>query len=1071
VLIVAGDEYLDFQRNLGDQYRETIWNIRDSYNSQFNILKDIALTKSRSDALDRIDFFAKRRPEMVERLRDIESDLSSVTLLFSGKSDLRALIRDFIVILEKSETIIQKQTYFVDRFVEIRNTADGIENDLADAELVMRKGRVDFSVQKDEVIVEGDSQNEPVLGEDDSDLINEDKIITGEEKPELEEPTGPTPEEIAAQEALEAAQAAAIATARLQQIADLEAARDSLSLTQQDAQARLQERRNRLNVLLLNELEKLTEASGLVIGRIQELRTEQRTSPLSATDQQLFLDLVAYESALQVEHERIARDITRAQNAISQYKATLTQVESQLTTNAASLEGPDYSIAMDYTVPNFTPEGLTDWTNYEYELPNFDPTELLTSDLSNVVGHAVSVPVVGGNNRVTADLVAEDNTILDLGISGAITELEDESSDLLDVFTYLYFGSGVDENGDNSQWIYGEASTPEQFALRTGTATFNGGLQGYYAHGSVSAHTLYQDGVSGELALEVDLGTSRITGEGRIEIDTAARSETLAFSLNESTVSESDSGLTRSLGFSANATLEGETTSSGNLGGTFYGDDMSEAGGSFGFDLGAGFSAGVWAAGVYYTGTEYSDYPMIVSYSDRDGGIYDNWNGSIGKEPELGDNLIITIGEVATTVVSVSKVHAEDYSYSSMGQWTASEPTSLLDTGYWVTGEALLTSGLDLRTGLATFAGNIIGDFVPRNIVRGDVVREDARGTIRLTADFSQDIIEGEMQFVSANNASEIITIGSFINNTGFFFQVSDADFDGPFSQYGFSGTFFGPSATEAGGSVWAVADAGAYNGVFRAGEGLGFEGFVTPTTIDQTDQTDQTDPSYPTDYSNYRGLAAYVAYDGLDLNNASFPVSIPVSTGFVALDTILRYFSPFIALFENTSIITDPVASTDTLGQSYSYTNWGSWDSESGIVDGVAFQDVAANWIVYDPTTDLRTTGQATYNGDAVGLTSNGGNLTGDIQLTADFANDTVTGNMSLNTPNGQTWADASFDTSITRDTNASGFQGALTGSDVNSGIIFGGFAGPNAEEVGGGWQIDNANGTDGVGIFRAQN
>jgi len=63
------------------------------------------------------------------------------------------------------------------------------------------------------------------------------------------------------------------------------------------------------------------------------------------------------------------------------------------------------------------------------------------------------------------------------------------------------------------------------------------------------------------------------------------------------------------------------------------------------------------------------------------------------------------------------------------------------------------------------------------------------------------------------------------------------------------------------------------------------------------------------------------------------------------------------------------------------------------------------------------------------------------------------------------------SFDTTIRRDTDSSGFQGALTGSDVNSGVIFGGFAGPNAEEVGGGWQIDNANGTDGVGIFRAQN
>ena len=113
------------------------------------------------------------------------------------------------------------------------------------------------------------------------------------------------------------------------------------------------------------------------------------------------------------------------------------------------------------------------------------------------------------------------------------------------------------ENGDDSQWIYGEAATPEQFALRTGTATFNGGLGGYYAHGSVSDHTLYQDGVSGSLALEVDFGTNRLTGEGEVEIDTAVRNETLAFSLDESTISETDSGLTRSLGFSAHATLEG----------------------------------------------------------------------------------------------------------------------------------------------------------------------------------------------------------------------------------------------------------------------------------------------------------------------------------------------------------------------------------------------------------------------------------------------------------------------------------------------------------------------------------
>jgi hypothetical protein len=96
---------------------------------------------------------------------------------------------------------------------------------------------------------------------------------------------------------------------------------------------------------------------------------------------------------------------------------------------------------------------------------------------------------------------------------------------------------------------------------------------------------------------------------------------------------------------------------------------------------------------------------------------------------------------------------------------------------------------------------------------------------------------------------------------------------------------------------------------------------------------------------------------------------------------------------------------------------------------------------------------------------------LRGVISLNADFSTDRVTGFMDINTSSAGTWADASFDTTIRRDTDSSGFQGALTGSGVNSGVIFGGFAGPNAEEVGGGWQIDHANGSEANGIFRAKN
>jgi hypothetical protein len=889
------------------------------------------------------------------------------------------------------------------------------------------EGGIDSGEPTSELVVTENDNGDPVLGNNAGTSI----VI---------EPTGPTPEEIAEAERL--------AELRRQEISRLEAERTEQFEVKLAREVQIQNIDNELALLEFGDQQEALNALSLVTVEEQRLRAELNDTGLSAADQQLLQDLLVYQGTLEDELDRIGGRILSLETDRETLQDNLNVANSIIVANSNQLNALNYDYNQ-FTIPT-TSAVLIDWSSYDYELPVFNATDPAPISLANVVGHAVSVPTINESDRVKLDLVSEDNAILTHPMSALITELRDESGELLDGFTHLFVGSGSDEYGKDWQWIYGEASTPEQFALRTGNATFNGGLMGYYADGSEADHTLYQGSVSGDLELNVDFEANRLTGEGQLGVDNAAISEVLAFSLSESTISGVDNGSTRSLGFSAGATLENERDVSGSFGGTFYGENTSEAAGSFAFSLSNGLVGGIWAAGEAHSPSEDSQYSVMVSYSDLSGSITDRSDDGIGKVPELGDTFALTVDGTATTVTSILGIHSGDYNYASMGEWTGGAPTSPINSGYWVAGEAVYRSVLYERTGSATFSGDIIGDFVPFSLGMGDVVREDATGTIRLVADFSTDQIAGEMQFVSASTATDIIPLTSLIASSGFFYESNDVVFDRPVYGYGFSGEFFGPFADELGGGVWAVTEAGSYNGVFRAGEDLSFGGFVTPTTSDTID------------YSNYRGIAAYV---GISDDNGNVTEDLE----FVALETINS--SPK-ALFENTSTSPDLLASTDTLGQSYSYSNWGSWENDgSALVNSVAGRDGTVRWIVYDPTIDLRTSGQATYSGDAVGSTSNGGNLAGNIQLTADFGNDTVTGDMSLELPNGYVWASTSFDTTIRRDVDSSGFQGALTGSDVNSGTIFGGFAGPNAEEVGGGWQIDHSNGPDANGIFRAQN
>lgn len=888
------------------------------------------------------------------------------------------------------------------------------------------------------------------------------------------------------QERLEAArlEAERLAQLRLMRISQLEAERDSLSLTQQDAAARYKERDNRLTILRFEELPKVEAISGPVRDRIAALRTEQSTTGLIASDQQLLLDLVAYEGVLQSEQERIARGISQAQAAIARYEVTLADVGARLEANAANLAGPDYNIEDDYTPPTFVAEGLTDWTGYSYEIPAFNATKPMESTLSNVIGHAVSIPAINGVGRAEVDLVAEDNTILDQGIPGAIVELEGESSRSLDGFAHLYFGDGIDEHGDESQWIYGQASTPEEFALRSGTATFNGGVLGYYAAGTATDYTLYPESVFGELELNIDFGTKLLTGEGRIEVDNEAANYTTELSLKEAAIAEKGTGLTRSLGFDARASLDNGRSADGNFVGTLYGSDTSEAAGSFALKLPGGFAAGVWAVGENYVPGEGSEEDgfsgaFVLGYSASETGHGTFWQDVSdiyeGKITFPGGNS----GE-DTQVNIATTFAAEGYSHVSWGTWvsTGATPSLFSDAGLWVDVDNVTNSiSLQNRSGVAQYGGEIRGGYAGQG-----GVEEEATGLINITADFSEQSVGGQFQFGRSCSgaglngcavATEVNTFDEPIND----YSGSGFGNHGRVGMSGVIGVFGGANGQEVGGHAWVVADQGQYVGVFRAREGLSFGDFVTPTVTDAggaaeggSGNTSTGDGGFgftdEPEYENYRGFSAY---DGTLISGAEYVL------GTVAATSVS---DKGVVAFQNTDVTVDASGKyADPKGNEYSYVAWGQWDFEMNgavaEVDGELVANSRANWLVYDPTTNLQQTGTATYTGAAFGEGTGmaAGRVRGDISLTADFAKDNVTGNMNLKDNNGASWANSTFDAPIRRDADSSGFQGDLSGSNVSSGGIFGGFAGPNAEEVGGGWQIDHVNGSSANGIFRAQN
>ena len=210
------------------------------------------------------------------------------------------------------------------------------------------------------------------------------------------------------------------------------------------------------------------------------------------------------------------------------------------------------------------------------------------------------------------------------------------------------------------------------------------------------------------------------------------------------------------------------------------------------------------------TGGTTSDTAAFTSTQNTSNAVASS-RGSIDRIPVQGNTLAtITIPPLdgGGTLTTTQVLAPAEYNHTQWGRWGANPdtPSAFSSGGYFVAGNLTPSSVVENRTGTASYAGAMTGDFVS-----GAGSRSSATGTIDLEANFTNQNITGQMQFSHGGNNSPVASLSSGITN-GSFSETS--------TDHGFSGAFFGPNAEEVGGVAWMNANGGKYNGVFRAQEG-----------------------------------------------------------------------------------------------------------------------------------------------------------------------------------------------------------------------------------------------------------
>ncbi len=462
--------------------------------------------------------------------------------------------------------------------------------------------------------------------------------------------------------------------------------------------------------------------------------------------------------------------------------------------------------------------------------------------------------------------------------------------------------------------------------------------------------------------------------------------------------------------------------------------------------------------------------------------------------PAAGSGQLPTVNSNnrSLTVAAITPA-IEDYQYLSFGSSTFAPSTEISVTNpvtdpasgtvhsftniHWLYGDTTPPAYMQTKTGTAHWSGQIYGDYALWGTDR--MFYNAVTGSLKFSVNFSDRSVTGDLitainydlsptHSVSKNanfRISGLFHLNDFPDPTGTDIKMgvnaSILSFDDSING-GLKGQFFGPSAQEFGGTFGFIDEHGSAVGIAAAKESAA--PVVNPPIAS------------PKDYSNYKGLIAYngFAYDGSRgytiYKSGLLGVSLEARTsGTVS-------FSPdMLPVADETmpGYVRPPEPVNGKTG-GFDHTNWGEWDYDAGYkayIAGDLISAPSADWVGYDPTINLQTSGTASYQGVAYGRgpTQPNGRVSGEVSISADFQNDTVSGTLSLDHSGGG-WADTTFATNIVRGNGNIAFQGILQGADVSGGNIFGGFAGPSAEEVAGGWQISKTDGSSAIGIFAAK-
>ncbi len=440
-----------------------------------------------------------------------------------------------------------------------------------------------------------------------------------------------------------------------------------------------------------------------------------------------------------------------------------------------------------------------------------------------------------------------------------------------------------------------------------------------------------------------------------------------------------------------------------------------------------------------------------------------------GSDDGLKNTKLITqFGEQGLSnenIIIGDEDHFGDYQYVAMGKWSSAdngysyidEETDELKTipankGYWILGKPTETLP---QTGQASFKGEVLGHAVDKN---GGI--DNLEGEIGLKADFKTKRIAGKMD-VDYTSGGDFATVELHRGEIGIsendnlpealkdkeFSEFFDADLDSRLDYHGdIVGAFYGDEATEAGG-VWELRadDRPNASGVFRA---------------KKTNKADALIPDDPNKIIYEWGGAIAVTAAGsnapINTGSSSDAGNGPITNG--KANIYNRYENKV----ENVSLSYDD----------YQYVAWGSWETDYGN-NSHGFKQVVYGQI----TPELPRTGSANYKGDLhgnlykvsqKGVQIDDNSITGDVNLTANFADRKLSGSLDIK-HNGKNWATAQ----VHPDKFYEGEYRANVSLDKGSGSMRGFFFGKDAAETGGSFNIDKdiQNGHEWInGTYRAK-